>query len=249
MCLLDGSSLRWLLPCRSRRPFRAGRTGARGGYRQRRFDRRPDPGGATAGPRSSPAKAPSSAASPMWMPPSPSLDPAVRIDWKIAEGARSTPIRPCSSCRAGPRTAHRRAHGAQFPAAAVRHRHGSPCACRAARGHGLPRCSIPARPSPGCASAQKYAVRVGGGQNHRIGLFDGILIKENHIMAAGSIAAAVAAAERRRAHSVPVEVEVESLDELRAGDRRGRRHRHARRFSRSRTCGSGRRSTAAPRGP
>ncbi len=67
---------------------------------------------------------------------------------------------------------------------------------------------------PGLRTAQKYAVRVGGGQNHRIGLFDGILIKENHIMAAGSIANAVARA-RAGGADVPVEVEVESLDELR----------------------------------
>ena len=67
---------------------------------------------------------------------------------------------------------------------------------------------------PGLRSAQKYAVRVGGGHNHRMGLFDGILIKENHIMAAGSIAGAVAAA-RRAGVQVPVEVEVENLDELR----------------------------------
>jgi nicotinate-nucleotide pyrophosphorylase (carboxylating) len=67
---------------------------------------------------------------------------------------------------------------------------------------------------PGLRSAQKYAVRVGGGQNHRLGLFDGILIKENHIMAAGSIALSVAAA-RRASAGIPVEVEVESLDELR----------------------------------
>jgi nicotinate-nucleotide pyrophosphorylase (carboxylating) len=67
---------------------------------------------------------------------------------------------------------------------------------------------------PGLRSAQKYAVRVGGGHNHRIGLFDGILIKENHIMAAGSITLAVAAAKRSAAQ-VPVEVEVESLSELR----------------------------------
>ncbi|MGA2343573.1 MAG: carboxylating nicotinate-nucleotide diphosphorylase, partial [Steroidobacteraceae bacterium] len=67
---------------------------------------------------------------------------------------------------------------------------------------------------PGLRSAQKYAVRVGGGQNHRLGLFDGILIKENHIMAAGSIERAVAAA-RASGAKVPVEVEVESLDELR----------------------------------
>ena len=67
---------------------------------------------------------------------------------------------------------------------------------------------------PGLRTAQKYAVRVGGGRNHRIGLFDGILIKENHIMAAGSIAQAVAAA-RASGGDVPVEVEVESLEELR----------------------------------
>jgi nicotinate-nucleotide pyrophosphorylase (carboxylating) len=67
---------------------------------------------------------------------------------------------------------------------------------------------------PGLRSAQKYAVRVGGGRNHRMGLFDAILIKENHIMAAGSIALAVAAA-RSSAAAAGVEVEVENLDELR----------------------------------
>jgi nicotinate-nucleotide pyrophosphorylase (carboxylating) len=67
---------------------------------------------------------------------------------------------------------------------------------------------------PGLRTAQKYAVRVGGGHNHRMGLFDGILIKENHIMAAGSIAAAVAAA-RHNAGQVPVVVEVENMAELR----------------------------------
>lgn len=66
---------------------------------------------------------------------------------------------------------------------------------------------------PGLRTAQKYAVRCGGGKNHRMGLYDGILIKENHIVAAGSILAAVAAA-RRSSASVPVEVEVETLDEL-----------------------------------
>jgi nicotinate-nucleotide pyrophosphorylase (carboxylating) len=66
---------------------------------------------------------------------------------------------------------------------------------------------------PGLRSAQKYAVRVGGGHNHRMGLFDGILIKENHIMAAGSIKGAVGAA-RRGAAQAPVEVEVENMSEL-----------------------------------
>jgi len=66
---------------------------------------------------------------------------------------------------------------------------------------------------PGLRLAQKYAVRCGGGHNHRIGLYDAILVKENHIIAAGSIAAAVQAA--RRLHpSLLLEVEVENLDEL-----------------------------------
>ncbi len=68
---------------------------------------------------------------------------------------------------------------------------------------------------PGLRTAQKYAVRVGGGDNHRMGLFDGILIKENHIAAAGTIASAVAAA-KRSALKVPVEVEVENLTQLQA---------------------------------
>lgn len=66
---------------------------------------------------------------------------------------------------------------------------------------------------PGLRSAQKYAVRCGGGVNHRFGLFDAVLIKENHIAAAGSIAEAVAAS--RRLHGkLFVQVEVETPDEL-----------------------------------
>lgn len=66
---------------------------------------------------------------------------------------------------------------------------------------------------PGLRLAQKYAVRCGGGHNHRLGLYDAILIKENHILAAGSISAAVARA--RALHpGVRLEVEVENLDEL-----------------------------------
>lgn len=66
---------------------------------------------------------------------------------------------------------------------------------------------------PGLRSAQKYAVRCGGGVNHRAGLFDAILIKENHIAATGSITAAVAAA-RRLSEPLFVQAEVESLAEL-----------------------------------
>jgi len=67
---------------------------------------------------------------------------------------------------------------------------------------------------PGLRTAQKYAVRCGGCQNHRLGLYDGILIKENHILAAGSLEAAVGLA-RQRNPGIPVGVEVESLEECR----------------------------------
>jgi nicotinate-nucleotide pyrophosphorylase (carboxylating) len=67
---------------------------------------------------------------------------------------------------------------------------------------------------PGLRQAQKYAVRVGGGANQRLALWDGILIKENHILAAGGIAAALQAARALNA-AVTIQIEVESLDELR----------------------------------
>ena len=66
---------------------------------------------------------------------------------------------------------------------------------------------------PGLRLAQKYAVTCGGGHNHRLGLYDMVLIKENHIAGCGSIEAAVHAA-RQRFPDLPIEVEVESLDEL-----------------------------------
>ena len=67
---------------------------------------------------------------------------------------------------------------------------------------------------PGLRVAQKYAIRCGGGTNHRIGLFDAILVKENHIAAAGSIANAVAESRRLKSQ-VLLEVEVENLAQLR----------------------------------
>lgn len=68
---------------------------------------------------------------------------------------------------------------------------------------------------PGLRTAQKYAVRCGGGENHRMGLYDAILIKENHIAASGSVANAVRVARARAPGGVTVEVEVESLVQLR----------------------------------
>ncbi|MGZ5036092.1 MAG: carboxylating nicotinate-nucleotide diphosphorylase [Usitatibacter sp.] len=68
---------------------------------------------------------------------------------------------------------------------------------------------------PGLRNAQKYAVATGGGTNNRIGLYDGILIKENHIVAAGGVAAAVKAARHDVDPSTMLQVEVETLEQLR----------------------------------
>ena len=141
------------------------------------------------------------------------IDPRTQIHWKIAEGA---PVEahqilfeiqgPARSLLTGERTAlnflQLLSGTATTAHAYVERLKGTACRLLDTR-----------KTIPGLRSAQKYAVRVGGGHNHRIGLFDGILIKENHIMAAGSIARAVAAA-RSSGAKVPVEVEVESIDEL-----------------------------------
>ena len=67
---------------------------------------------------------------------------------------------------------------------------------------------------PGLRLAQKYAVRCGGGVNHRLGLYDGILIKENHIMAAGGVAPVLAQARELAPQGVFIQIEVETLDQL-----------------------------------
>ena len=141
------------------------------------------------------------------------IEPQVRLEWRVAEGdsvAANQPLvdleGPARALLTGERTALNflqllsgTATAAHTYAALLE---GTNCRLLDTR-----------KTIPGLRSAQKYAVRVGGGHNHRMGLFDGILIKENHIMAAGSIAAAVAAAKRGSAR-VPIEVEVENLSEL-----------------------------------
>jgi nicotinate-nucleotide pyrophosphorylase (carboxylating) len=141
------------------------------------------------------------------------IDPTVQIVWLIAEGAAVTANQPlfriAGPARAlltGERTALNFLQLLSGTATAA-HAYAALLAGTSCR-------LLDTRKTiPGLRSAQKYAVRVGGGHNHRMGLFDGILIKENHIMAAGSIAQAVAAA-RSAGAAVPVEVEVENLDEL-----------------------------------
>ncbi|MDR3313532.1 MAG: carboxylating nicotinate-nucleotide diphosphorylase [Oscillospiraceae bacterium] len=68
---------------------------------------------------------------------------------------------------------------------------------------------------PGLRALQKYAVRCGGGQNHRFNLSDGVMLKDNHIDAAGSIAAAAQMVRRKLGHMVKVEIETRSLEEVR----------------------------------
>jgi nicotinate-nucleotide pyrophosphorylase (carboxylating) len=74
---------------------------------------------------------------------------------------------------------------------------------------------------PGLRLAQKYAVRIGGGVNHRLGLYDGLLIKENHIAAAGGVTRALAEARRVAPDGVWIQIEVESLDQLQEALRAG----------------------------
>jgi nicotinate-nucleotide pyrophosphorylase (carboxylating) len=69
--------------------------------------------------------------------------------------------------------------------------------------------------TPGLRALEKAAVRLGGGQNHRFGLHDGVLIKDNHIKAAGGITAAIVAARRTAPHLLKIEIECETLDEVR----------------------------------
>jgi nicotinate-nucleotide pyrophosphorylase (carboxylating) len=68
--------------------------------------------------------------------------------------------------------------------------------------------------TPGLRALEKYAVRVGGGGNHRMGLYDGVLIKENHVVAAGGISTAINRARRHVPHTLKIEVEVRNLQEV-----------------------------------
>jgi nicotinate-nucleotide pyrophosphorylase (carboxylating) len=141
------------------------------------------------------------------------IDASVSLEWTVHDGERVTPDQllyrltgPARSLLTGERTALNFLQTLSGTAT-VTGRYVEQVA-------GL-RCHVldTRKTVPGLRTAQKYAVLCGGGKNHRIGLYDGILIKENHIIATGSIAAAVGAA-RGSGTRVPVEVEVETLHEL-----------------------------------
>jgi nicotinate-nucleotide pyrophosphorylase (carboxylating) len=141
------------------------------------------------------------------------FDPAVRIDWQVRDGDRVAPDTVICRLSGHARslvTAERSALNflqLLSATATVTAEYVAAVAGTAVR-------VLDTRKTiPGLRLAQKYAVRCGGGHNQRMGLYDAILIKENHIIAAGSIAAAVQAA--RRLHpDLLLEVEVENLDEL-----------------------------------
>ena len=141
------------------------------------------------------------------------LDRAVRVDWAAGDGERiaagqevcrmSGPARPLLS---GERTALNFLQTLSATATQTRRY------VDAVAGSGA--VILDTRKTlPGLRLAQKYAVRCGGARNHRVGLFDAILIKENHIAAAGSITAAVHAAAQRFPDLL-LEVEVETLEQL-----------------------------------
>jgi nicotinate-nucleotide pyrophosphorylase (carboxylating) len=142
------------------------------------------------------------------------LDPDVRIDWRCAEGdriAKGTVIATLQGHARALVTAERSAlnflQTLSGTATTTSHY------VDAVHGTGT-RILDTRKTIPGLRLAQKYAVRVGGGDNHRIGLYDAVMLKENHIRVAGSVAAAID--EARAQHpDLPLIVEVETLDQLR----------------------------------
>ncbi len=141
------------------------------------------------------------------------LDPAIHIEWQAGEGDRVVPGQvlcllegPARALLSGERAALNLLQTLSGTASLARQ--------YADAVAGLPTRILDTRKTiPGLRLEQKYAVRCGGCHNHRIGLFDAVLIKENHIQACGSIALAVARA-REQQPELLLEVEVEDLEQL-----------------------------------
>jgi nicotinate-nucleotide pyrophosphorylase (carboxylating) len=142
------------------------------------------------------------------------LDPGVRIDWRCAEGDRVAKGTVVATLRGRARAlvaAERSALNflqTLSGTATTTARY-----VDAVRGTGA-RILDTRKTIPGLRLAQKYAVRMGGGDNHRMGLYDAVMLKENHIRVAGSVASAIGAA-RAKHPDLPLVVEVETLAELR----------------------------------
>ena len=142
------------------------------------------------------------------------LDPKVHVVWRAAEGDRAAPEQvlcvvqgPARSLLTGERCALNYVQMLSGVATVTR-RYVDAVA-------GTKTKILDTRKTlPGLRAAQKYAVRCGGGQNHRMGLYDAVLIKENHIAAAGSITKAVTAIRRLMGTGFKIEIEVENLAQL-----------------------------------
>lgn len=142
------------------------------------------------------------------------LDPQVRIDWQVAEGQRveaGTVLAVLHGRARALVTAERTS--LNFMQTLSGTATATAAHVETVRGTGT-RILDTRKTLPGLRHAQKYAVRVGGGHNHRIGLFDAVMLKENHVRAFGSVAGAIRAARAARPE-LPLVVEVETLDELR----------------------------------
>ncbi len=143
------------------------------------------------------------------------LDEKIHIDWKVADGDHVEPNQvlcvltgPSRALLTGERTALNFLQTLSGTATITRQYVEAVAGTRV-------KVLDTRKTIPGLRQAQKYAVSSGGGTNHRMGLYDGVLIKENHIAAAGSIAEAVAQARHHAPDHIPVEVEVENIDEVR----------------------------------
>ena len=143
------------------------------------------------------------------------LDPEVQIRWHVAEGQRCEPDQVVLEVEGRARallSAERTALNFLQLLSAV----ATKTALYVAQVQGTRASIVDTRKTlPGLRLAQKYAVKMGGGVNHRIGLFDAVLIKENHIAAAGGVTQALRAAQAVASRASFVEIEVETLDQLR----------------------------------
>ncbi len=142
------------------------------------------------------------------------LDPDARITWHVEEGARCAPDQVVLELAGAARallTAERTALNFLQLLSAV----ATKTALHVDAVHSTRAQIVDTRKTlPGLRLAQKYAVRTGGGVTHRIGLYDAVLIKENHIVAAGGVSAALRAATRVAGRAKFVQVEVETLGQL-----------------------------------
>jgi nicotinate-nucleotide pyrophosphorylase (carboxylating) len=142
------------------------------------------------------------------------LDNSIKIDWLVRDGARVLADQPLCQLRGSARTL---LTGERTALNFLQTLSGTATAARfyADALEGTKTRVLDTRKTlPGLRHAQKYAVRCGGGENHRMGLYDALLIKENHIAAAGSITRAVEAARALTPAGVKIQVEAENLTEL-----------------------------------